>query len=207
MPRQQGDRRGSGSRRAFKPRSRRHRGHGRHRGRPRRNTPGGKMRRLGVGGRQVDAGPTVLTMRWVFERLFEMAGTSLVRGPGSTRPLCSPGMAGPTVPSWICLPTSRKARGPSRISPTGRMPKAIASSQPECRDVRHAEAELHRCAATRAAVADGGSVRSTSSSNGRSSHFPLWSALGEHFSDPRLSSCSAATPPIADPRHFRHPRH
>lgn len=40
-------------------------------------TPGGKMRRLGVGGRQVDAGPTVLTMRWVFERLFEMAGTSL----------------------------------------------------------------------------------------------------------------------------------
>jgi 1-hydroxycarotenoid 3,4-desaturase len=39
--------------------------------------PGGKMRTLGVGGRQVDAGPTVLTMRWVFERLFEMAGTSL----------------------------------------------------------------------------------------------------------------------------------
>jgi 1-hydroxycarotenoid 3,4-desaturase len=30
--------------------------------------PGGKMRQLSVGGRQVDAGPTVLTMRWVFER-------------------------------------------------------------------------------------------------------------------------------------------
>jgi 1-hydroxycarotenoid 3,4-desaturase len=39
--------------------------------------PGGKMRQLSVGGRQVDAGPTVLTMRWVFERLFEMAGASL----------------------------------------------------------------------------------------------------------------------------------
>ncbi|MDP2121206.1 MAG: phytoene desaturase family protein [Hoeflea sp.] len=39
--------------------------------------PGGKMRRLSVGGRDIDAGPTVLTMRWVFERLFAMAGADL----------------------------------------------------------------------------------------------------------------------------------
>ncbi len=63
--------------------------------------PGGKMRQLQVGatqpaahadaasaaapagaadnarGASVDSGPTVLTMRWVFERIFEQAGTSL----------------------------------------------------------------------------------------------------------------------------------
>jgi hypothetical protein len=35
--------------------------------------PGGKVRQLEVGGRLVDSGPTVLTMRWVFDRLFEDA--------------------------------------------------------------------------------------------------------------------------------------
>ncbi len=36
--------------------------------------PGGKMRRIMAGGRPVDAGPTVFTMRWVFERIFADAG-------------------------------------------------------------------------------------------------------------------------------------
>ncbi len=39
--------------------------------------PGGKMRRLDVAGHPVDGGPTVLTMRWVFEELFAEAGTAL----------------------------------------------------------------------------------------------------------------------------------
>ena len=39
--------------------------------------PGGKMRQLDVGGALVDAGPTVLTMRWIFDELFADAGTSL----------------------------------------------------------------------------------------------------------------------------------
>jgi len=38
---------------------------------------GGKMRELVVGGAGIDAGPTVLTMRWVFEALFERAGARL----------------------------------------------------------------------------------------------------------------------------------
>jgi 1-hydroxycarotenoid 3,4-desaturase len=41
-------------------------------------TPGGKMRQLPVGGGAlVDAGPTVFTMRWVFENLFADAGECL----------------------------------------------------------------------------------------------------------------------------------
>jgi 1-hydroxycarotenoid 3,4-desaturase len=39
--------------------------------------PGGKMREVEAGGRRIDAGPTVLTMRWVFERIFEDAGACL----------------------------------------------------------------------------------------------------------------------------------
>jgi 1-hydroxycarotenoid 3,4-desaturase len=39
--------------------------------------PGGKMRQISVAGRGVDAGPTVFTMRWIFEDLLAAAGRSL----------------------------------------------------------------------------------------------------------------------------------
>ncbi len=39
--------------------------------------PGGKMRDVRVGGAAIDAGPTVFTMRWVFDALFERAGGRL----------------------------------------------------------------------------------------------------------------------------------
>lgn len=38
--------------------------------------PGGKMRQQKIGGSVLDAGPTVLTMKWVFENLFASAGSS-----------------------------------------------------------------------------------------------------------------------------------
>jgi 1-hydroxycarotenoid 3,4-desaturase len=39
--------------------------------------PGGKMREVAAGGARIDAGPTVFTMKWVFEELFAAAGASL----------------------------------------------------------------------------------------------------------------------------------
>lgn len=42
--------------------------------------PGGKMRELEVGGAWIDSGPTVLTMRWVFEELFERCGHGWPQG-------------------------------------------------------------------------------------------------------------------------------
>jgi 1-hydroxycarotenoid 3,4-desaturase len=39
--------------------------------------PGGKMRRVAVGGVGIDAGPTVFTMRWVFDGLLRDAGERL----------------------------------------------------------------------------------------------------------------------------------
>ena len=41
--------------------------------------PGGKARRLQVGAHAIDAGPTVFTMRWVFEELFAETGFTLDR--------------------------------------------------------------------------------------------------------------------------------
>jgi 1-hydroxycarotenoid 3,4-desaturase len=43
----------------------------------RQSAPGGKMRQVMADGAPVDAGPTVFTMRWVFEELCASAGTSL----------------------------------------------------------------------------------------------------------------------------------
>lgn len=40
-------------------------------------TPGGKMRQLQVDGAAIDAGPTVFTMRWVFDELLQGTGTTL----------------------------------------------------------------------------------------------------------------------------------
>jgi 1-hydroxycarotenoid 3,4-desaturase len=39
--------------------------------------PGGKMREVEIGGARLDAGPTVFTMRWVFEEIVAEAGASL----------------------------------------------------------------------------------------------------------------------------------
>jgi 1-hydroxycarotenoid 3,4-desaturase len=41
------------------------------------SAPGGKMRRVNCANRGVDAGPTVFTMRWVFDDLLERAGGQL----------------------------------------------------------------------------------------------------------------------------------
>jgi 1-hydroxycarotenoid 3,4-desaturase len=39
--------------------------------------PGGKLRELNVGGSVIDSGPTVFTMKWVFEQIFDAVGASL----------------------------------------------------------------------------------------------------------------------------------
>jgi 1-hydroxycarotenoid 3,4-desaturase len=40
----------------------------------RQSAPGGKMRQIAIGASPVDSGPTVFTMRWVFDELFAAAG-------------------------------------------------------------------------------------------------------------------------------------
>lgn len=39
--------------------------------------PGGKVRQLAVDGAEIDSGPTVFTLRWVFDQIFDAVGASL----------------------------------------------------------------------------------------------------------------------------------
>jgi 1-hydroxycarotenoid 3,4-desaturase len=39
--------------------------------------PGGKLRQVAIGNARIDVGPTVFTMRWVFEELFAAIGEDL----------------------------------------------------------------------------------------------------------------------------------
>jgi 1-hydroxycarotenoid 3,4-desaturase len=41
------------------------------------DAPGGKLRQLQVGGAAIDSGPTVFTMRWVFDQVLASVGTTL----------------------------------------------------------------------------------------------------------------------------------
>jgi 1-hydroxycarotenoid 3,4-desaturase len=41
------------------------------------SSPGGKMRQIVLDGAAIDAGPTVFTMRWVFDRILQDAGSSV----------------------------------------------------------------------------------------------------------------------------------
>jgi 1-hydroxycarotenoid 3,4-desaturase len=39
--------------------------------------PGGKMREIAIAGARIDSGPTVFTMRWIFDDIFAAAGTAI----------------------------------------------------------------------------------------------------------------------------------
>lgn len=41
------------------------------------HAPGGKMREIDIAGQRIDSGPTVLTMRWVFDEIFAEAGENI----------------------------------------------------------------------------------------------------------------------------------
>lgn len=51
------------------------------------DAPGGKMRPLTVGGAPMDAGPTVFTMRWVFDELLAEVGSSVAEALPALSPL------------------------------------------------------------------------------------------------------------------------
>jgi 1-hydroxycarotenoid 3,4-desaturase len=150
--------------------------------------PGGKLRQQAAGDALIDAGPTVLTMRWVFERLFADAGT--------------------TLDQHITLhPTDLLARhawsATERLdlfADVGRSVDAIAGF------AGRAEAKGYRDFVTRSqrvyralegpfirsprptafSLATGQGLRGLTDMWGVSPFATLWKALGEHFRDPRL---------------------
>ena len=167
--------------------------------------PGGKMREVEAGGRLIDAGPTVLTMRWVFEQIFEDAGASPVSATRLESDRCdSPAMPGATARASISIPTSTKARMRSRISPgrARRMAIAVFANAPSA-IYRDSPRHLHPRIETRPRrTRNAGRTLAPPRSHAgyrRSRHCRARSKIISRI--PGCASCSGATPPIAARRH------
>ncbi len=152
------------------------------------DAPGGKMRELIVDGAPIDSGPTVFTMRWVFEQIYANAGVRL-----------------DDALTLTALPVlARHAWGPDErmdlFADPGQSRDAIAKFAGAAEAARF----VQFCKQARAVydTLEGPFIRSQSPSLMRmagdlglrglsvlASLGPmrsLWSSLGEHFHDPRL---------------------
>jgi 1-hydroxycarotenoid 3,4-desaturase len=150
--------------------------------------PGGKMRQVVVGGRAMDAGPTVFTMRWVLDELLSDLGENLDRHlalqPASTlaRHAWS---SGATLDLFADVQASADAIGDFAGAREARGYLGF------CRRARDIYAALER-PYLRGSRPNPLSLLVRAGWRGlpqmaRISPFAtLWSALGQHFSDPRL---------------------
>lgn len=154
--------------------------------------PGGKMRTIEVGGQHLDAGPTVLTRRAVFEALCDRAGASLSSSlplqplnllarhawPDGSR-LDLHADAAATVDAIGRWGGAATARGY-----VGFAQRAAAIHRTLERSFMDAPRPNPGSLAARV-LADQG-ARGLAALLGISPFQTLWSALGRHFSDPRL---------------------
>jgi 1-hydroxycarotenoid 3,4-desaturase len=157
------------------------------------NGPGGKACTRQIGPHQLDAGPTVLTMRWVFEQLFDQLGLSFSR----------------QLRLQPCAVLARHAWGPSPTDRLDLLADLEASIDAIARFSNPAEAQRYRafCARSRAvyealeqpfiAASRPNPIslslrmlrRGLPGLRGLGQINPfqsLWQALGQHFQDPRL---------------------
>ena len=152
-------------------------------------TPGGKMREItGAGGARVDAGPTVLTMRWVFEQILAAAGADF-------------GAEVPTVPAAVL---ARHAWGSARFdlhADPARAAHAVGAFAGAA-EARRFTAFLAEAARTYAAlersfllaprptqlslVGDAAARGGLADLIRIRPYETLWRALGRHFHEPRL---------------------
>ena len=146
---------------------------------------GGKMRAIPVAGRPIDVGPTVLTMRWVFDRLFEDADASIsewVRLVQSERLGRHAWADGSRLDLYSDL--ERNADGIGRFAGARdaegyrRFAKRAETMYETLRDSFIAGSRVGPIAL---------SARIGFGHVGRISPFtPMWRALQDHFRDPRL---------------------
>lgn len=151
--------------------------------------PGGKMHRLQVAGAGIDAGPTVLTMRWVFEQILEEAGASMADLPALTPldVLARHAWRGhePTLDLFADPARSLEAVGDfagaaeaARFAAFCREARTVYRSL-EGPYLRSARPDLFRMVRQ---LGPGGLVTLA----GLGPFATLWQTLGRHFRDPRL---------------------
>ncbi len=150
-----------------------------------RPTVGGKMRQLPVGGLAIDSGPTVFTMRWVFEELFASCGADLAQAVSLTKLDVLARHAWPDgarLDLFADLPRSADAIGQFAGAAAAR--GFLAFSTRAARTYAALEHSFIRASRPTplSLMRDTGLAGLT-----RISPFStLWSELGKHFRDPRL---------------------
>jgi 1-hydroxycarotenoid 3,4-desaturase len=150
--------------------------------------PGGKMRHIAIGEARIDGGPTVFTMRWVFDELFAAAGATLTDHL-TLQPvevLARHGWeAGGRLDLFADIARSADAIGAfagaaearGYLDFCARAKKTYAALEgPYIRGSRPTPVSL----VSRAGIGGVGRLLQTSPLSS------LWSALGEHFKDARL---------------------
>ena len=147
--------------------------------------PGGKMREVEVAGQAIDAGPTVFTMRWVFESLFADAGAvfgdHLVLEPATTLARHAWG-ADERLDLFVDRARSADAIGDFAGAAAA---KGYLAFCKEARGIYELLERPHIRAArpgTAKLVAGIGLFRALK----LKPYEPLWTELRKHFKDPRL---------------------
>ena len=170
-------------------------------------TPGGKMRSVMVGGAPVDSGPTVFTMRWVFEQIFSQVGCSLA-DVLKLQPLDILGRhawrsGGDRLDLFTDVARSADAIAQFSSRAEALRFKAFCS---KAKDIyKHLEGPYIR--SSRPTLPGMGlelGPAGLAALAGLGPFSSLWKMLGHYFHDPRLASCLAATPPIAALRPGQH---
>jgi 1-hydroxycarotenoid 3,4-desaturase len=149
-------------------------------------TPGGKMRQVDSQAGPIDAGPTVFTMRWVFEEIFAAAGTTLATHitltplPVLARHAWGPG---PTLDLFANLDASADAIGRFAGAKEAAGYRQFAARAQRIYTVletpflRAQQPGSPLALVARAGVAD---------MLGIAAFATLWRELGRYFADPRL---------------------
>jgi 1-hydroxycarotenoid 3,4-desaturase len=150
--------------------------------------PGGKARTVEVAGRGIDVGPTVLTMRWVFDELFAKAGRRLDRAVrlDTADVVARHGFAGsPLLDLYADVDRSAAAiEAFAGAKDADGYRRFAAYSQRIAETVR----EPFLCAerpSIAGLIAKAGKIGLGALSR-IDAHRSMWKALGAHFEDPRL---------------------
>jgi 1-hydroxycarotenoid 3,4-desaturase len=149
---------------------------------------GGKMRQIMAGGRPVDAGPTVFTMRWVFERIFGDAG-KVFADEVRLQPLEI--LARHTWSGSDCLDLFAGIDRSADAIAAFAGPREAAGFRAFCaraRDVYQTLEEpfIRSPQPSPVSLAFSSGLRGLGDMWRISPFSTLWSALGDHFTDPRL---------------------
>lgn len=150
--------------------------------------PGGKLREVAVDGSRLDAGPTVLTMRWIFDELFAELGAP-PDGVPRMQPATVLARHAWSADEWLDLPADLQAAADAigRFSGAAEAHRYLAF----CRRAQRVYAALERpyLRASRPslpALLWRGGLRGLPGLARIAPFATLWNVLGRQFDDPRL---------------------